>query len=221
MIRIICGAGRYADPWHPFVETSAAIGAVADTLDAEHTIVPVTPDALGDLDRVDLLVVNVGGGGPDPEFAPDPAWAEAFTVAEAWLRDGGAMLAHHQASNGFPDWPGYRTLLGGEWRPGTSMHPPISDAVFEAVPGREADPLLGGRAEFAAFDERYSKMIMGADVEPVLQHVLDGEPQPVVWRRRDPGLNIIVDLLGHDARSFESPGRRALMAAELTELLRS
>jgi len=219
MIRIVTGHGRYADPWHPFAENSAGIASVAADLDADHDVVTVTPEAIGDLDGVDVLVVNTGGGGPDAQLPPDPDWLQAFGSCEAWIRAGGPMLAVHQATNGFPDWPGYRDLLGGHWRPGTSMHPPISDAVFAPVPGAEDDPLLAGLHEVRAHDERYSKLIMGDDVEIVLHHELDQQSQPVVWRRRDPALHVIVDALGHDARSYGSPTRRRLLANALTELL--
>ena len=136
MIRIVSGHGRYADPWHPFAATSAGIASVAAEADLDHHVVEVTPDVLGDLSGIEVLVINTGGGGPDPDLSPDPAWSEAFVTAEQWIRDGGRLLATHQATNGFPDWPGYRELLGGHWRPGTSMHPPISEARFAPVPGR-------------------------------------------------------------------------------------
>lgn len=219
MIRIVSGHGRYADPWHPFADTSAGIASVAAELGVDHHITDVTPDALGDLDGIAVLVVNTGGGGPEPDLPPDTAWTEAFIVAEQWIRDGGSLLATHQACNGFPDWPGYRELLGGHWRPGTSMHPPLSDATFTPVPGAEADPLLAGLDQVSVRDERYSKLIFGDDVDLVLQHELDGEPQPVVWRRREPGLQVIVDTLGHDAQSYRSPSRRRLLGNELAALL--
>jgi len=219
MIRVLSGQGRYADPWHPFAATSAGIASVAADLGLDHEVLDVTPDALGDLAGVDLLVVNTGGGGRDAEFGEDAAWSAAFASAEQWIRGGGRLIATHQATNGFPDWPEYRRLLGGYWQPGVSMHPPRSDAVFTPVPGRAGDPLLAGLTQVAAHDERYSKLVMGDDVETVLEHDLDGVPQPVVWRRRTNGLRIIVDALGHGAESYESPTRRLLLANELRELL--
>lgn len=224
MIRILSGAGRYADPWHPFLVTTAGIASVAAELDLDHEAADVTPDTLGDLDGVDVLVVNVGGGGPDPDLSPDRAWSEAFATAEAWLRMGGAMLATHQATNGFPDWPGYRSLLGGEWVPGTSNHPAISDAAFTARPGAEADPLLAGlpgapqAPRVEAWDERYSHLVMSPEAQVLLEHEIDGQAQPVVWRSGADGVRILVDALGHGPESYESPSRRQLLANELLEL---
>lgn len=219
MIRILSGHGRYADPWHPFAQTSAGIASVAAELGLDHEVVEVTPDALGELSTVTVLVVNTGGGGPQADLAPDADWNAAFAGAEEWIRAGGRVLATHQATNGFPDWPGYRQLLGGFWQPGVSMHPPRSDARFTPVPGREADPLLAGLTEVTAFDERYSRLVMSDHAETVLEHDLDGEPQPVVWRRRTDGLRIIVDALGHGPESYQSPSRRRLLANEFGELL--
>lgn len=225
MIRILSGAGRYADPWHPFLVTTAGIASVAAELDLDHEAADVTPDTLGDLDGVDLLVVNVGGGGPNPDLPQDRAWTEAFAAAEAWLRMGGAMLATHQATNGFPDWTGYRELLGGQWIPGTSTHPKIGDAEFIARPGAESDPLLASlpgapqAPVVTAWDERYSHLVMSSDSQVLLEHHLDGAAQPVVWRSGAEGTRIMVDALGHGAESYESPSRRALIAAELNELL--
>ena len=225
MIRILSGYGRYADPWHPFAETSAGIASVAASLDHPTEVRDVTPDALGDLAEISVLVVNTGGGGPQAKFSPDPAWSEAFAAAEGWIRAGGRLLATHTGTNGFPDWPAFRQLLGGYWQPGVSMHPPRDEARFTAEPEAHQDRLLAGLPTIddtptvTAVDERYSNLIMSDDAVVVLRHVLDGAPQPVVWRQRTAGLNIIVDALGHGPESYESPSRRQLLANELRELL--
>ena len=65
-ITLLEGAGRYADPWHPFSSTSSAI---ADELAALGAVVRRTDieDALSELHepdrRPDLLVLNVGNAG--------------------------------------------------------------------------------------------------------------------------------------------------------------
>jgi hypothetical protein len=66
---LLSGTGRYADPWHPFAETSAALAGLlreqgfgvemADDVDAALARL-AAPDGPADADLPDLLVVNVG-----------------------------------------------------------------------------------------------------------------------------------------------------------------
>ncbi|WP_309067994.1 ThuA domain-containing protein [Microbacterium sp.] len=202
---IATGTGRYADPWHPFAETSDRLRRVLEEAGLAVGVAPVD-DALQRLDGADLLVVNAG----DP-WAEDPpaAGAAASSVAglEEALERGIGVLAMHAALSSLRDHAAWAPAVGGVWLPGASMHPPISEASFAWT----AHPLAGAEP-LAAFDERYAFLQALGDREVVATHQHAGVAHPVVWVRTHGASRIAVDLLGHDARSYDSPSHRALIA---------
>ena len=219
-IRIVSGADRYTDPWHPFAETSAAIAAIVTDLGETAEVVESEPAALAELDGIDLVVINAGGN-PQVELTPDPDWLRAFEACQAWIAAGHPVLGVHTASNAFPDWPTWPAILGGQWVRGRSMHPPRSSATFTAVPEAVGHPALGGLTEVSAHDERYSYLELFAGSVPLLQHRHDDQEHPAVWASdgASEGVRAVYDGLGHGPESYESASRRALLAAELTWLL--
>lgn len=208
---IASGAGRYADPWHPYPQTSAAI---ADLLRDDGWRVDVIDDpdiALTQLADVELLVVNAGDPwrNPDAEPTGDPA-AEAGLAAA--LDRGIGVIATHSAVSTLRDYPDWIATIGGEWRNGRSWHPEIGDAAVRAVaPGDVIVP-----ADFTAFDERYTDLVVDPAARVLAVHDLDGIEHPLVWtnetnRERMP-VRAVVSALGHDSRAYESPELRAVLA---------
>ncbi|MDN5570492.1 MAG: ThuA domain-containing protein [Propionibacteriaceae bacterium] len=220
---VVSGSGRYADPWHPFEETSAALASIARGLGWDAEVRPSEPDALLDLSDVDVVVVNSGGGDPAAPPEPDDAWAAAHASLGRFAAAGGGLVGVHTASNTFPDWPGWPDLLGGRWVRGESMHPERSIATFEAAPGMADHPLLAGIEAPAGlpalagvpcvtcYDERYSRLTLGRESTPVLRHELGESYQTSAWLHG----RVVYDGLGHDARSYESASRRRFVANAL------
>src|SRR6187431_2920104 len=69
---LISGAGRYADPWHPFARTSAAVADIVNEAGFAVDIAADVDDALARLaeSALDLLMLNIGDpAGPLPEDA--------------------------------------------------------------------------------------------------------------------------------------------------------
>ena len=115
---ILSGAGRYADPWHPFAETSAALAELVR--DAGFTVqVADDPDAaLAALDEsVRLIVVNAGdplgpnanagtGAGAEGD-RPTPPEASVIAAGDAALEAaidrGVGILAVHAAASSLRD----------------------------------------------------------------------------------------------------------------------
>ncbi|GAB7193444.1 hypothetical protein NUM3379_41540 [Kineococcus sp. NUM-3379] len=211
---LLSGGGRYADPWHPFAETSARLAAVL----ADCGLDVVTRD---DVDAAltglggrgawpDLLVLNVGqprDGSPAP--APGPP-AEGFT---AYLRSGRPLLAVHSSSTGFDGFDPWEERLGGRWVHGVSMHPEHGTAAVYVLPGRH--PVVAGLADFETLDERYTHLRVSPDVVAVAEHDHEGVRHPLVWVRQDPGgggrARTAYDALGHDARGYDSPEHLELL----------
>lgn len=208
---IASGAGRYADPWHPYPQTSAAI---ADLLRADGWDADVIDDpdiALTQLVDADLLVVNAGDPWRNPDAAAAAAPAAAAGLAAA-LGRGIGVVATHSAVSSLRDYPDWISTIGGEWRSGLSWHPEIGDATVRAVaPGNVIVP-----ADFTAFDECYTDLAVDSAVRVLAVHDLDGIAHPLVWtnetsRGRMP-VRAVVSALGHDTRAYESPELRAVLA---------
>lgn len=203
---IASGSGRYADPWHPFARTSPLL---ADTLIDAGFDVAVDDEVdrvMQDLGGVDLLVVNAGdpwrnGDGQHPHEASTDGFATA-------LHRGIGVLAMHCAVSSLRDYPEWAPAVGGMWVPGSSFHPPASRAE---ITGREL-PDGSPVATFTVFDERYCRLQrLGRSTIVAHHHGPEGETEPTAWVREIGRSRVAVDVLGHDERSYESPGHRFLI----------
>lgn len=224
---ILAGRGRYEDPWHDHAATSHRLAEVlaAEELHGRTPDVVVRstfPDALDDLDDFNLLVVNSGtswpgfveaGIGPD-----DDAWAPFHTHLAAWARDGGSILALHQAANTFADAADWPEILGGRWIPGESYHPPFGRTDVTLATG--GHPLVVGTGPVELDDERYCRLQV-AESSQVLGWVHDdeGEQHPVLWTTEEHGGRTLYSGLGHDVRAYDSPAYVRLLLRAVTWLL--
>jgi type 1 glutamine amidotransferase len=67
----------------------------------------------------------------------------------------------------------------------------------------------GGR--FEVIDEAYHDLCHADDCTVLATVTIDDGPQPVAWIRRHGAGRVAIDALGHDARSLDHPGHRALL----------
>lgn len=208
---ILSGAGRYADPWHPFAATSALLARVLAIagFDAE-----VDDDVDGGLTRlagIDLLVVNAADPwasyGDAPRTPPAPPSSVAGLAAA--LDRGIGVLAVHRALASLRDHPEWAPAIGAMWVPEGSWHPPIGATRVRGLTFPDGSPVDG----FDVFDERYLRLQLVGRSHVVAEHEgPDGMPEPTAWVRTHGSSRIAVDALGHDERSYESTGHRALIA---------
>jgi uncharacterized protein len=221
---ILSGSGRYADPWHPFAETSAALAGI---IAGAGYRVDVSDDLLGGLAALgdaDLLVVNAGNpDSPRPEGAPEltePTGDEIAAAAEGFdaaLDRGIGVLVVHAAVGTLPELPTFGDAIGARWIEGSSWHPPIGEAHVHIVGSHAiADELH----DFTVFDERYSGLQLDGVIEPIAEHHEQGMRHPLVWARELGHSRIVYDALGHDASSYDSPEHRELIARALDWLSR-
>lgn len=203
---IVSGSGRYSDPWHPFSRTSAALAelladggfavSVEDDLDA----------AMTRLDDVSLLVVNAGDPWRNAAVAPTPA--ESISGFQHAVRRGIGILAMHTAAatmRGYPDWA---PTIGAVWLPGISHHPPAAEIHVTMC-----DPRFVDGDSIRIFDERYCDLQPVGRSRVVATHTAEGTTHPAVWLRTVDRSRVAVDLFGHDERSYDSGGHRALITA--------
>lgn len=224
---VLSGQGRYADPWHPFAETSDAVAEVVTDLGWAVEVRASEAGALADLSGVDVLVVNTGGGDPASPPTPDAAWQRDFEHLQGHVDAGRPVLALHAAANTFPDWEQWPEILGGRWVRGTSTHPELSHAVFEACPEQASHPVFAGLPTgdqlglpelgpcILCHDERYSELTVHAGSVALLRHHTAGRHQVCAWLNG----SVLYDGLGHDARSYASASRRRFLANCLTHLV--
>ncbi|MEV7692261.1 ThuA domain-containing protein [Microbacterium sp. NPDC089189] len=204
---IASGAGRYADPWHPFAETSAALAGILGDAGIETVIDDDVDAAMTRLDGIDLLVVNAGDPWRAEEHAERPHPASVDGLAGALTR-GMGVLAMHCAVSSLRDYPQWAHAIGRIWVPGGSFHPPADEAAIEggALPDGTALP------SFRLFDERYCRLqVTGETVD--VAHPATDPADPSAWVREVGAARIAVDVLGHDARSYTSAGHRQLVTA--------
>ena len=222
---LLSGVGRYADPWHPFAETSAALAVLLREAGYDVEVPADVDAALAGLYPADeahlpgLLVVNVGL--PRDE-SPSPGTPEAAAGLARWLGSAQPLLVSHVSSTSFLDLPEWEEGLGGGWVRGTSMHPEygLADIHIHSNSG----PLVQGIPDFKVMDERYSwlRTIPGINVHAT--HTHEGIEHPVIWSfergRSGSGTSgrTFYDALGHDAASYESAEHRELLLRAISWL---
>lgn len=219
------GAGRYADPWHPFERTSAAVARILTEAGIEVEIRDDVDAALAalEVEAPDLLVVNIGD--PAGEHAngtaddvPDPARDERSRAGLlAHLAAGRPLLALHVSSTSLRYVPEWESILGGVWVRGTTMHPDQGDAVIEV--DTDAHPIVAGVRTFEVNDERYSWMRVAPEVRGLAWHEHEGVRHPLLWTHEYGRARVVYDALGHDERSYQSAPRRTLVSRSARWLL--
>jgi uncharacterized protein len=214
-VLLVSGSGAYADPWHPFPETSARLAAIIGALG--HTV-QITEDvewALARPGRRDLLVINIGN---PAEPRPADRIAAAAQGLIRHLDDGGALFGVHVSATSLTTMQEWRAILGGQWVRGRTMHPPQELASISIRSGNH--PIVAGMADFQVFDERYSYLQVDPDIDVLCEHDYEGIRHPVVWARDAGRGRVIYDGLGHDARSYDSQGHVELVQRSVQWLLR-
>jgi uncharacterized protein len=194
---------------HDFALTTARVMAELDSLGVSTTVTNDVDDAWQQVDDgLDVLIVNAHRCRLTGErwahvrdrwsYATPPSAGPAL-----WghLARGGGLVALHAAVRGFDDWPGWGEALGASWDASGSHHRPFGPV----------DVLVADGEPFVVEDEAYAGLTWHADVDVLATDAASG--QPLAWRRRAGGGRVAVDLLGHDARSYDAPARVALLRA--------
>ncbi|MGJ6969480.1 ThuA domain-containing protein [Streptosporangium sp. G11] len=215
MIRILSGAGRYADPYHDFAATSARIARLAATAGRRVEVVDDVEGGMADLAGVDLLVVNVGN--PQPYGSESAGLGAARAGLATHLRGGGSLLALHVSATSFPTVPEWEKILGGRWVRGRSMHPPYDHA--HVLVNTDAHPIVHRIGDFSVWDERYSYLRISPQIRPLAHHRHEGADHPLLWAREHEGARVVYDALGHDERSYDSPEHQAILTAAMAWLV--
>jgi hypothetical protein len=215
---ILSGAGRYADPWHRFSQTSLRLASLATEAGYGVSITEEIDQALSVVDELDLLIVNAGdpwrlmSGGRRRDHVDADLLAAGEGRLLSALDRGIGVLAVHQAVSSLRDYPSYRSLLGCAWEPGVTWHPPLGDARICLHAGHA---IAEGIGDFSLTDERYTDLYFREPPEPIASHQESGRRHPLVWARTVARSRLVVDLLGHDQRSYASAAHGRLVVQAL------
>jgi uncharacterized protein len=222
---VLSGAGRYADPWHRYRETSPLI---RDILAGAGMAVEIDEDIdgrLADLRGVDLLVVNAGDPTSNVDAGPPPDGATIRAARDglaAFVVRGGALLGIHAAAASLVDYPAWTRTLGARWVPGVSTHPPfglievaLTDVAVEARHGFPVDDL----GDFSLHDEGYIFLTVADDVTVLAGHDHEGRRHPLLLTHVVGPSRAVYDALGHDVRAYASEAHRRVLTRAVRWLL--
>jgi len=200
---IFSGGADYADPWHPFTESSEHLAETLRALDLDVEVTDRVDDALSALaDQPELFAINAGAGRDS-----HPRDDDLVGAALAQVHHGAGLLVMHMATGLFPASPEWEDAIGARWIWDTSGHPPYGPFHVDI----SDDDLVDGIEDFDIVDESYADLRLGAGSRVVASHLLADERHPLLWLRQVGAGAVVVDLLGHDARSFESAEHRELL----------
>jgi type 1 glutamine amidotransferase len=202
---VLSGGGAYADPWHPFPQTSARLADVLWSLGHQVEVTDFVADRVADLSGFDLIVVNAAAGP-----AGTPASQERpRTGLRTALDRGVAVLAVHTGVCTLARLPEWEAVTGAVWIPGVSGHPKLGPAHVQTHPDRH--PIVAGLPSFDLTDERYVGLRLAPGIVPLASHRHNGRQYPLVWAREVGRSRIVADALGHDVASYQSAAHRQLL----------
>jgi uncharacterized protein len=199
---ILSGGGAYRDPWHPFADTSRLLGEILAGLGHQVEITEDVARQVADLSGRDLIVVNAADG---PETDTAPALAGLLSA----LDRGTGVLAVHVGACTLLRLPMWESVTGAAWVASQSTHPRAGPCTITTYPGRH--PITEPVGDFDIVDERYAFLRTAPDIVPLAAHEYEGRVHPLLWARERGPSRIVTDLLGHDARSFDSAAHRELI----------
>ena len=205
---------------HPYQESTPILG---EFLSAAGHEVTITEDAsvLGhaaDMRGYDALVFNTRRESL-PDFGDLTLSKAEQDGMQDFIRSGKAFVCLHISTCLPKTWSAYHEITGGGWITGKSFHPPYGAfAVNVSAPGH---PGVRGVADFETTDELYMGLAFGDGNDVFITAAatdgthpwgperrpthMPGGTFPLGWTRKYGDGNVFVLLLGHDARSFQTP----------------
>lgn len=218
---LILSGGR-----HPYQESTPVLDAFLR--DAGHHVT-VTEEAamLADsasMAHYDALVFNTRREAL-PDFGDLSLNAAEQNGLQEFIRSGKGFLCLHIGTCRPKNWPEFHHITGGGWITGTSFHPPYGE--FTVTVCNPQHPVVQGVSDFTTRDELYMGLAFtegnyvfiaadaadgtypwGPERRPTY---MPGGTFPLGWTRQYGAGKVFVFLLGHDARSFQTPEFQQIM----------
>jgi uncharacterized protein len=193
---------------HPSIPTAAAFfmelgqrSGRFDVVHLRHGAVQLTPRRLRREDGV--IFANTSGELPLPNRS----------ALKRFVRDGGALIGTHSASDTFHSWPAFETLLGAEFaRHGALQAGRLivedRNSFTRGLPSsfRLTDEFY----EFASPVPRGTRVLVRLDPDSVPDEM--GSDLPLIWTRRYGRGRVFYDALGHPPESWHDPVNSRILA---------
>lgn len=128
----------------------------------------------------------------------------ALDCLDAYLRQGGGLMALHSASASFKSEARYHDLLGGRF----TGHGAVQS--FEVEPVKGGEHVFPSTQGFSLRDERYLHEIRGG-VQVHFVSVVGDERNPFAWTRRHGEGRVCYCAAGHTVASLRHPAVRGLI----------
>ncbi len=120
-----------------------------------------------------------------------------------FVRDGGALLGLHNATDTFKNSAQYIRAIGGSF----VTHPPQLDITVEYVDA--AHPVVRDLPPFTVHDELYQMEWDPANVHLLAQtHSYEGKATPLAWVRQEGDGRVFYLSLGHNREVYDDPNFR-------------
>jgi uncharacterized protein len=205
-IRVMLLDGESGGPYHRWQMTTPVIKKVLEETHLFSVDVVTAPATTGTLDgfspqfgRYGVVVLNYD--------APDDRWPAAVKSAfEAYVRDGGGLVAVHAADNAFPAWQAFNEMIGiGGWRGRAESAGPrwyMKSGALTSDPGPGNAGSHGARQPFAVTVQNQN--------HPITRGL------PATWMHqgdelyasmRGPGRNMTVLATAHSDQANNGTGR--------------
>ncbi len=221
MTLLVISGGR-----HPYAESTPVLG---DFLSAAGHDLTITEDAsiLAKADEMrtyDALIFNTRRENL-PDFGDLALSSAEQDGLKQFIRSGKGFVCLHIGTC-IPDtWPEFHDITGGGWITGSSFHPPYGE--FTVNISNPVHPGAQGVSDFTIHDELYMGLAFRDDNDVFITADADEDthpwgPQrqpthmpagtfPLGWTRQYGVGKVFVLLLGHDAKSFQTPGFQQLV----------
>jgi uncharacterized protein len=128
-------------------------------------------------------------------FHHDTISEQALDAFDAFVSDGGGVLAIHSVTASFKDANHFTDIIGGKFR----EHGPVE--TFSLIPVRPKSEIFGGIPEFQVKDELYIHDLQ-TDIVPHFNTLYKGQPAPIVWTRTHGKGRVCFACPGHRAASM-------------------
>lgn len=207
---------------HPFEETTPILQARTEHTGWKSTQETELDRLIAGLGDVQLLIVNAlwwtmtqhEKYAPHRELWAYHASADQIEALDRFVSDGGRLLVMHTGTICWDNQPLWHRIMGGGWKWGQSHHPPLGAVNVDLTDeGLAFAPDCA--PHFTLIDEGYRHLTPGADCRILATAQGDEGDQPVVWTRGHGQGKVVVDALGHDARSLNAADHSRLLIALL------
>ncbi len=140
-------------------------------------------------------------------------WREITLEQQAAYQDllnrGKPIVYLHHALISFQDWPEFRNVVGGYWKPGEGTYK--HDVQFTVEIAEPSHPVTEGLSDFEILDETYGNFSVDSDVHILLKADHPDSGPVIGWAKMYKNTPLVYIQLGHDGLAYGNPNYRKLV----------